>query len=135
VEIRLAVLADYAAVTDDGKLVVAGVFDTLAVAELPAAHAHVAIAVRIHVPVGEGPEHDIAVRFVDPDGQQLLEMGGRLPVRHFDAERGAIAQIVVNLEPLAVQRLGTHAFDIFLDDEYAHTVNLEVVQGPAAEKT
>lgn len=127
-EIRLAVLADYAATTAEGKLVIAGVFDKLFAAELPAAHPRVSLAFRVHVLPEEGREHALKVQYVDPDGNKLLELGGPIPLQQFDAERGADAQFVISFEPLPVNALGRHAFDIFIDDRYEETVSLEVIE-------
>lgn len=127
-EIRLAVLADYAATTGEGKLVIAGIFDTLSAIKVPAAHPRVALAFRLHVLPEEGSDHRVKVQYVDPDGNRILELGGPIPVQGMHPERGADAQFVINFEPLPVPAFGRHAFDIFVDDRYEETVALDVIQ-------
>lgn len=134
-EVRLAVLADYAAVTDEGKLVIAGVFDTISTEGLPSAHSRVALALRVHLLPEESGEHKLSVRYVDPDGNKILEFGGPIPEPPMvDAENGADAQFVLNFEPLPIQAIGGHSFEIFLDDEYADAVALNVVKVNAPSK-
>jgi hypothetical protein len=128
-EVRLAVLADYAAVTDQGKLVIAGIFDTITAPGLPSAHSRVSLALRVHLLPEEGTEHNLSVRYVDPDGNTLLDFGGPIPAPpQVDAEHGSNAQLVINFEPLPLEAYGRHAFEVFVDDEYVDAVPLEIVQ-------
>lgn len=137
-ELRLAVLSDYAAVTDQGKLVIAGIFDVISTEGLPSAHPRVALALRIHLLPEESGEHKLSVQYVGPDGNKILEFGGPIPAPpQFDPENGSDAQFVINFEPLPIQAVGRHAFEIFLDDEFADAVALNIVgvDAPPEEPT
>lgn len=130
-EIRLAALADYATTTDQGKLVIAGVFDVISAAGVPTTHPRVALAIRVHFLPEEGREHQLSVQYVDPDGKKLLDVGGPIQVPQTDTADGADAQFVINFEPLPIEAYGLHAFEIFIDGQAVGTVPLNISKMPA----
>ena len=70
--VATALVADYAAQTNDGKLIVAGIFDTLfCLGDTPFRHPHMAVAIRIHLHPGEAPKHQIRMKLVDPRGGRV----------------------------------------------------------------
>jgi len=72
VNVELAVLADYATTTSDGKLIIAGVFDTINVAAFPAQHPVVCLALRIHGDAADVGTHALELRLVDPDARGVV---------------------------------------------------------------
>jgi len=74
VNVELALLADYAAVTREGKLVAAGIFDLLAPPAFPWQHPTMFVALRVHFHPGEDGSHQIKLRLVNPDGTEAREM-------------------------------------------------------------
>ena len=70
--VELAVLADYATTTSDGKLIIAGVFDTINVAAFPAQHPVVCLALRIHGDAADVGTHALELRLVDPDARGVV---------------------------------------------------------------
>ncbi len=72
-EIEHAILADYAALTADGKLMVAGIFNIIFVEGFPAIHTQLSLAFRLHSATGENPSHSIMIRLVDPDGASPIQ--------------------------------------------------------------
>jgi len=68
-EIDLAVIADYAAVSGDGKLVVAGIFDRITAADMPAVHPMMALAFRVTTDPGPSSTHSVEVHLADPEGR------------------------------------------------------------------
>ena len=96
-ELKLAVLADYATTTDQGKLVLGGVFDTLMMQRFPGVHPQMAVAIRLAAGPDEGNNHHVTVRLLDPRGNDVipamegdLEVPGRRhPVRPGRAARAA----------------------------------------------
>ena len=64
-QVTLAVLADWAATTVHGKLVIAGVFETINAPALPATHPMMALALRLAADPGESSNHRLTLRLVD----------------------------------------------------------------------
>jgi hypothetical protein len=128
VNVELALLSDYAAVTKDNKLMAAGIFDRLAPLEMPWQHPTMFIALRVHVHPGEDAAHKFKIRLVDPDGAEIVALDGDTTVEMVDPVEGANIQLVLSLNNVPFKVYGRHAFDIFLDGRYEHTVPLVVVE-------
>ena len=130
--VELALLADYAAVTGEGKLVAAGIFDILAPPTLPWQHPTMFIALRIHFHPGEDGPHKIKLRLVNPDGVEIVSLDADAIVGAGDPLEGSSIQVVLSLNNIPFGVLGRHAFDLFLDGRYEHTVPLRVAEAPAS---
>ncbi len=121
----LAALADYAAVTDHGKLVIAGVFDAIRVSQVPIRHPMMALAMRIHADPGEGSTHQVTVRLVDPDGQEVLpELKADVQFKEHGPGEGGDVQIVMHAPGVVFKQLGPHAFDVFIDGVHVQSLSL-----------
>lgn len=70
-DILTATLCDFASVYE-GKLCVMGAFDTIASRQFPAVHPQCAVAMRVVFREEDAGRHRIEVRFIDPDGSQIL---------------------------------------------------------------
>lgn len=132
--VELALLADYASVSRDGKLTAAGIFERLGPPELPWQHPTMHLALRIHYHPGEEGDHQVKIRLVDPDGVEVVALDADATVDKLDPIEGGGAQIVLSLNNVPFKKGGRHAFDIFLDGRYEHTVPLLVVAPTAAAK-
>ena len=128
--IELAPLADYAGVMADGKLMVAGVFDTLSVPVLPATPPIIYLALRIAGDGGEVGKHQLELRFVDPDGTPIVPvLHGEFDLEDLQSEGGtARVQFVMGMAGVAFSKLGPHALDILLDGRYEMSVPVDVQQ-------
>jgi hypothetical protein len=126
--VDLAVLADYATTTHDQKLVIVGVFDTILVTELPAAHRSLHLALRVCFgPADSGP-HTLVVRLVDPDGHEVipaLQAGFSIEVPT-DSDAEDALQMVLEIGNVPFASAGPHAVDILVDGRYEDTVPLRI---------
>jgi hypothetical protein len=130
VNIELALLADYAAVMKDNKLMAAGIFDQLRPLEMPWRHPTMFIALRVHLHPGEDGGHEIKVRLVDPDGREIVSLEAEADVLEVNPVEGANFQLVLSLNNVPFETYGRHAFDVFLDARYEYTIPLIVEKRP-----
>lgn len=129
--IELALLADYAAVTKEGKLIAAGIFDRISPPQLPWHHPTMSVALRVHFHPGEEGGHKISIRLVDPDGTQIVSLDGGATVAAMHPVEGSTAQLVFTLNNVPFKVFGRHSFDVFLDGRYEQAIPLSVVERPA----
>ena len=128
--VDLAVLADYATVTNDKKLVIIGVFDTIRAATLPVLHASMYVALRVCTGPEDNGDHTLTVRLVDPDGRTVAELKADFTVQvPLDEEGVAALQLVLGLGNVKFKVAGPYAVDILIDGRYEETVSLRL-QGP-----
>ena len=126
--VDLAVLADYATVTHDEKLVIVGVFDSILAPTLPAQHHSMYVALRVcSGPADNGP-HTLTVRLVDPDGQTVgAELKADFTVTvPLDGDAEGALQLVVGMGNLTFASHGPHAVDILIDERFEETVSLRL---------
>jgi len=131
--VDLAVLADYATTTQDQKLVIVGVFDTILVPDLPAAHGSLHLAPRVCCgPADSGP-HTLVVRLVDPDGHEVIpavQAGFSADVPE-DSDTEGTLQMVLEIGNVPFTAVGPHAVDILVDGRHEETVPFRIARLPA----
>lgn len=126
---NFAAIADYAAVTGDGKLVIAGIFDRITVAELPAVHPSMALAFRIEGEFGSRTRHQVSIRIVNPRGEDVIEpVTAEMNMISTDAEVPPGAQFVLSLPGVRFEQHGTHNVEIGVDGKHLETIVLRVVR-------
>jgi hypothetical protein len=125
--VDLALLADYAEVTQrGGKLIVCGIFDRIALADLATVHPHMALALKLVSDAGEAPDHSLTVRLVDPDGVDIVTaMEGQVEVKGEGAGEASV-NLILDLNLVKFGTYGPHSFDIFIDDELDKQVPLAI---------
>jgi len=131
VNVKLAVLADYAATTQDGKLIICGVFEKLQLPTLPFQYPRIYVALRVSAHPSERKKHTLAIRIVDPDGASIF------PDLRADLELGPAVknetrtlQLVLDLAGLKFETAGGHSVDILLDDRYEDSAPFAVEIAP-----
>ena len=139
--IDLAVLGDYALVDKQDKLTVVGIFRTVAGSKLPFSHEPLFLALMMTVEPGDDPAHTILVRLIDPDGRDIMpEIKADLELHRQDPEKGSALNFILEIRGAKFEVLGTHCFDIFVDDRFMERVPLDVAivkvteAGPSAGK-
>jgi hypothetical protein len=125
--ITLAVLADYANVSREGKLNIMGIFDTIYAVSYPTQHPTMNLVMRVsaHYTECDRP-HKLEVKFSDSDGHQIFALAGQIVAT---GQPGRITGIdhVLAINNLAFTKPGDYAFDILVDDNHAANVPLHVI--------
>lgn len=133
--IDLAVVADYASVTQDGKLVIAGVFTRILAHQMPWQHPTMSLVFRVDVHTGEPREHHVRVACIDPDGKELLPpIEQRISVGPETDAAESSANLIFAAGGVTFPKPGRYSFEVFVDDQHAAEVPFEVVlaRQPAA---
>lgn len=126
--VELAALADYVAITNEGKLVIAGIFDSVSAPSLPVALPVLHMAIRITADPAEPPEHKMTLNFIGPSGAELRSFSQEFRLPEKPPIPGAVLahQFVVKFAGAMFEDVGAHAIDILLDDKYARSVSFNV---------
>jgi hypothetical protein len=132
-EVSLAVLADYANISQEGKLNILGIFNTVSVQSFPGGLQQCFLVVRLVADVEEkGTQHRIQFRLTDPDGKWLTEASAELQVPG-EGPPGApeIDLILPGVPLLRFEREGPHELKIFLDETEQRAIKVTAVRFPA----
>jgi hypothetical protein len=125
-QVKLALLADYANVTAEGKLNILGIFDRINVLEVPAVHPQMHLILRLEAHSAErNRSHNIEIRLYDPDGQTVFEVQGDV-VPHGQAGEPVATNQILTLNNLQLSKPGGYTFVVFINNDLKSEVPLGV---------
>ena len=128
VDVTLAVLADYATVSQDGKLNVMGIFQEVNPPALPFALPQMYLVVSYAAgPAEFDTVKNIKIALLDSDGKEMLALEGQVPVQRPPRPGGrAYMNQVIGLSGVTFERPGDYGFAILAGGETKETVSLHV---------
>jgi hypothetical protein len=129
--IAFALFADAANLSQEGKLNILGVFDTLHVQQLPALHPRAALVVRVKGSVADAGTHVIGMAWVNPAGQELWSSQGELAVGAPPPGTTELDFPLIAGLDLPLDQPGTYRMRITINGEPGTEVPL-IVRGTAA---
>ncbi len=132
VDVRLAVLADYANVSQDGKLNIMGIFQEVNPPFLPFPMPQMYLVLSFSAgPAEFGTDRNLRVVLLHSDGQEILELEAqmRVPTSNRPGSRAYINE-AVGLAGVMFEQGGDYAFSILVGDDEKATVPLHVNEPP-----
>jgi hypothetical protein len=130
-QVKLALLADYANVTADGKLNILGIFDRIRVQEVPVTHPQMHLILRIEAHAAERDRsHMVEIRLHDPDGQTVFEVRGEV-VPHGSYGQTIATNQILTLNNLLLAKTGGYTFVVLVNNDLKSEVPLDVELGTA----
>ncbi|MEO5510630.1 MAG: hypothetical protein ABIS27_08355 [Longimicrobiales bacterium] len=125
-QVKLALLADYANVTAEGKLNILGIFDRINVHELPVVHPQMHLILRLEAhPAERNRSHNVEIRLHDPDGQTIFEVTGDMVPQGTGGQTVSANQILT-LNNLHLSKTGGYNFVVLVNNDLKSEVLLEV---------
>lgn len=125
----MALIADEANISQEGKLNVLGAFDRIAAPGFPIVHPKMVFVFRIEAGYGDGGKAvPVRVRLVDEDGAVLFEAGGDLLAPDVAPGDFATAYQLFALAGVRFAAPGMYKFIVSLGDLPQHETPLVVVQ-------
>lgn len=126
-QVVLFVAADYANKTPDGKLNIMGIFNSIYATQFPARHRQLYLIIRLVAILGEmRNEHDLRIVFVDSDGNELLNSGGKFKIQHPSGGKQAVAEFIIDVGDLHLPKQGNYEFHLMLNQETRSIIPIEV---------
>jgi hypothetical protein len=133
-EVDLAVVADAANVSQEGKLNILGVFDTIWAREFPFRHAAMVFVLRVRADFTDQGTYDLEVRLMDADGGQLFKASGPLTVPTGIPGRPVKPHVIMGLAGVTFHKPGDYSFEVVLGDQHLKSVPLFVMEAPKPPK-
>lgn len=127
-DVTVAVLADYANVSQDGKLNIMGIFQEINPPFLPFPLPQMYLVVSFSAgPAEIGAVRNLRIPLLHSDGQELLAMEAQMtiPEPNRPGSRAYINQ-TIGLAGVTFERPGDYAFSILVGDDEKATVPLHV---------
>jgi len=115
-ELVLAVLADCANVTGDGKLNIMGIFEQIYAPQFPAAHASMQLVMRLEATPFESGAHPLQVALGDADGRELLRVPGQFAVPESRAGENVTVNQIFVFNGLVLPQAGRYEFIVSVSE-------------------
>lgn len=123
----MAVLADEANVSQEGKLNLLGIFDRIAAAEFPVVHPKLVFAFRVEAEFADGGRmFPVRVSMEDEDGEALFDAAGELMAPHVAPGEYSTANQLFSLVGIQFPRAGLYRFVVRVGDGPPHSTPLLV---------
>ena len=135
-QVEIAVLADAANISREGKLNICGIFQHVFGQSLPIGWPMMTLVLQLRLaPEEAGQRHTLSIRLNAPQGNVLQQF----PDAQFEAPadpgaRKVIIPLTVNFAGLAFPAFGQYGFEILVNGVSLTTVELEVGQIPPQQR-
>ncbi len=127
-EVTAALIADRIELSQDGKLIIIGVFDRMVVSRLPVTNPSLFLYVKFAARVTYGTDHKIQVACVDADGREVIPRTEPIAIRFgiVGPGRPLTAQFVAEFTGTVFPVLGDYDFFVYLDGVHVLSVPLSL---------
>ncbi len=129
-ELTLALLADYANISREGKLNIMGIFEQIHAFSFPAVHAQMQLVIRLEASPFEAGVHDVRVGFIDEDARELFAIPGVIHIPESRAGENLSANQIVVLNGIMLPHAGRYEFVVSVKGEELGRVPLRVLAMP-----
>ncbi len=127
--VTLAVLADYANVSKEGKLNIMGIFDVIHAREFPYTHPQMQFVMNLESSLAEaGKTKKVEVHLMDGDGRKLFAVNGDLMLGEARPGEPFRSNSILTVNLLRFDRPGDYVFNVLINDEHKARVPLKVVK-------
>ncbi|MDI6890165.1 MAG: hypothetical protein QMC83_04395 [Thermodesulfovibrionales bacterium] len=128
-KVALALLADYANVSQEGKLNILGIFDRINAQSVPATHPQMQLIITLEADRVEADrEHKVEIELIDEDGNKLFSIGGNLKFGPPPPGEKVRLNHIMQLNNLRFDHFGSYEFKILINNMLAGEVPLSVVE-------
>ena len=125
-QVKLAVLADYANVTAEGKLNILGIFDRINLVQVPAVHPQMHLVLRLEARAAERDRvHRVEIRLHDPQGATIFDLNGEI-VPHGDGAQPLTTNQILTLNNLQLEKIGEYTFVVMIINDVKTEIPLAV---------
>ena len=135
-EVALALLADYANVTKEGKLNLLGLFSMINAPSLPWTHPQMQLVLSLEATPAEwDSSKKVEIKLLDADGNIKLTIGSDLKVPRGQSGRNVIVNSIIVINNLRFDTEGDYAFHILVGGDEKKRIPLRVNFVPTPART
>ena len=124
--ISFAVFADAANLSQEGKLNILGVFDSVQVAGLPTIHPRTHFVVRLKANGDDTGQHKLTFRWLSPFDEELWSSSGEMTVAPSPNPVFEVDLPIIAVVDLPLNAIGQYTMQVTLDGEVTATARLLV---------
>lgn len=134
-KVPLALLADSANVSQEGKLNILGIFENIRCEQFPFRLPSLSLVFSVIGDSGDvGKPHELKVDFVNADGKSLLKVEGKVQFNQPAPGMKPKVNQIININGLPIEGSGSHEFKIIINNEERASIPVDVIQVKPTEK-
>ena len=134
-EVTLAVLADGANVSADGKLNILGIFNGLGAQTFPAAHPQMSLVLRFEATrAEEGKTKNIEIHLADGDGNKMFSINAQIVVPQGVPGQPIRMNHILAMNGIRFPKPGDYVFNILIADDQRAAVELKLVEAKIEQR-
>lgn len=126
--VKIAALADYASISQEGKLNILGIFGQINASQAPCVHLQMAVVVQFEFQPEEAGRHALGLQLLDEDGRLLLSIDGVGDVPNSPNAEPIVVNQIITLPPVTFPRFGQYEFKVILDGYPVATIPVRVAR-------
>lgn len=128
-KVILALIADYANVSQEGKLNILGIFDRINAASIPVIHPQMQLIITLEADRSEAErEHKLEIELIDMDGNKLFSVTGNLKFGHPPPGEKIKLNHILQFNNLKFEKFGIYEFKILINNEVRSSIPFSVVE-------
>lgn len=134
-DITLALLADGANVTQEGKLNILGVFNTLGAVTFPATHPQMFLVLRFEATrAEEGKNKQLEIQLADGDGNKLIALNANLVVPQGVPGMPIRMDHILGLHGVRFPKPGDYVFNVLIGGDQRAAVQLKLMEAKVEQR-
>ena len=131
-KVTMAVLADCANITREGKLNIMGIFDVIHGRKFPLIHSQMQLVMRFEADISEAEKtKKVEIYLMDADGKKLFVLGGNFTLGPGQPGEVIGSNHILGMNNMKFENPGVFEFKILINGELKSEVPLKVVETPA----
>ena len=128
-DVTLALLADGANISQDGKLNILGVFNALGASSFPVAHPQMFLVLRFEASrAEEGKTKSVEIQLADGDGNKLFAITNNIMVPPGAPGQPIRMNHILAMTGVRFPGAGDYVFNILIGDDQKAAVDLKLVE-------
>ncbi len=127
-QVRIAVLADYASISLGDKLNVLGIFSNILARAEPVIHSQMQLVLQFEFDAAEAGKKNVRIMMLDETGKDLYTMNGEIVVPHLPQGETATINQILLLNNTNFPRFGRYEFRVVVNGRLEVTIPLTVRQ-------
>lgn len=127
--VSLALLADYANVSREGKLNIMGIFDNVNATSVPTAHGQMQLVLTIEGSAAEaGKDHPMEIELISPTKEPVFKLNGSIHLGKVPTGAPAKANSTIQLNNLVFRQFGRYYFVVTIEGAVREEIPFTVVE-------
>ncbi len=128
--VRVAVLADYASISEGAKLNVMGIFAVIFADRVPAAHPLMQLVCQFEFEAAEAGTKDVKIVLRDEDGKEFFSLSGEMVVSRSPSGEPTLVNQILGFNNITFPKFGSYEFLVLLNGKIEADLPLRVVRPP-----